>query len=301
MSSIKKILVISYSQTGQLDEIINNFIRPINNVDIDRIQYNPENAFAFPWTMNSFFEAMPESILETPFPLQPISFKYEKYDLIILGYQPWYLSPSIPTNSLLQSNEFLNRVKDTPIITIIGSRNMWINAQESIKKRITNAGGTIIGNIPFVDRNQNQVSAVTILHWMLTGKKTKKYGIFPRPGVSDIDIKSAEIFGEILQSAILNNNLNTIQNSFLSTNLISLPTDILFIEERAKRLFSIWAKLITKYGKSPKGRKRLLIAFKYYLIIALFIVAPIVIFIFKIIILPFVSASINKKKQIYLQ
>ena len=296
-----RILAISYSQTGQLDKIINNFICQLNEFDIDRIQYKPEIEFTFPWTMNSFFEAMPESILETPFPLQPISFKYEKYDLIILGYQPWYLSPSIPTNSLLQSTEFLKRVKDTPIITIIGSRNMWINSQNSVKNRIENAGGKIIGNIPFVDRNQNQVSAVTILHWMLTGKKTKKYGIFPRPGISDKDIASAEIFGKILQASIVNNNLNTIQNSFLSTNLISLPTDILFIEERAKRLFSIWAKLITKYGKSPKGRTRLLTAFKYYLIIALFIVAPIVIFIFKILILPFVSASINKKKQIYLQ
>ena len=28
--------------------------------------------------------------------------KAVKYDLVILGYQPWFLSPSIPTTSLLE-------------------------------------------------------------------------------------------------------------------------------------------------------------------------------------------------------
>ena len=61
MEQICKILVVSYSQSGQLDEITNNFIQPLKNVEIDRISYSPKSPFPFPWTSESFFDAMPES------------------------------------------------------------------------------------------------------------------------------------------------------------------------------------------------------------------------------------------------
>ncbi len=44
---------------------------------------------------------MPDCVLQVPGKLQPFSFKESKYDLIILGYQAWFLSPSIPSNTLL--------------------------------------------------------------------------------------------------------------------------------------------------------------------------------------------------------
>ncbi|ULT44347.1 hypothetical protein KRR40_13935 [Niabella defluvii] len=50
-----------------------------------------------------------------------------------MGWQPWNLSPSIPFNSILQDEKFKNLIKGTPVITISGCRNMWINAQEKKK------------------------------------------------------------------------------------------------------------------------------------------------------------------------
>ena len=301
MDKLYKILLLSYSQTGQLNEITDNFAGELRNVDIDRVQYHPVTPFPFPWTSKAFFDCMPECVLETAVPLQNINYKYSKYDLIVFAYQPWFLSPSIPASSILQDKTFLSLLQNTPVITLIGSRNMWLNSQASVKKRITEAGGYIVGNVPFVDRNQNQISAVTILHWMLKGTKTRKYGMFPKPGVNEKDIQSASQFGSILNQAIEKNELSDLQTKFLNLGLITLPTDILFIEERAKRLFSIWANLIRKYGTTQKGKTRVATAFKYYLLIALFIVAPIVILVYQIFIAPFTSKSINKKKQIYLQ
>jgi len=43
-----------------------------------------------------------------------------------------------------------------------------------------------------------------------------------------------------------------------------------------------------------------LVVFKYYLLIALFIIAPIVLLINNIFFKPFLTGSINKKKQYYL-
>jgi hypothetical protein len=301
MGQIQKILVVSYSQTGQLNEITENFINTLQNVEIDKFVYSPVVPFPFPWTSEVFFDSMPESVDEIPVPLKDINYTYKQYDLVIFAYQPWFLSPSIPASSLLQNEEFLSRIKNTPVITLIGTRNMWLNSQESVKLRIINAGGRIIGNIPFIDRAQNQLSAITILHWMLTGKKTKKYNIFPKPGVSDEDILSAADYGKILNDAIQNNNLDGIQKKFLKVGRISIPTEILFIEGKAKRLFKIWTYLISKFGTTPIRRKWLVQAFKYYLIIALFVVAPVVVTFYQIFIAPFMFKAINKKKQIFLQ
>lgn len=291
-----KILAISYSQTGQLHQIMDNFLAPLSEQDIDNIHYKPAQDFPFPWTADEFFDTMPETVMEKPIDLALIKFKYEKYDLIILGYQPWYLSPSLPVSALLQSEEFLARVKDTPVISLIGSRNMWINAQDSINSRVKAAGGKMIGNIPLIDRNHNLISVVTILHWMLKGEKTRKYNLFPKPGVSDKDIQAASQFGEILQTAITTNNFENLQEKFLSLGLIEIGTDILFIESKAKRIFRVWVKLIFKFGKTPKMRKILLRFFKYYLLIALFMVAPIVVSIYQLLITPFIFNSIKRRK-----
>ncbi len=291
-----KVLVISYSQTGQLNELVTNCTQGID-ADIDRVEYKPQKDFPFPWSSESFFDAMPESVLETKTELSPISYKYEKYDLIILGYQPWFLSPSVPTSSLLQEQSFLDRVKDTPVITIIGSRNMWVNSQMSVDKRITEAGGTIVGNIPFIDTHNNYISAFTILHWMLNGKKNKKWGIFPKPGVSSKDIEGAGIYASVINNAIQNNTLPDLQAEILKQGKISISTGILFVETAGRRLFKIWASLIIKMGTTPKKRKFLLSVYKYYLIVALFFIAPIVVNIFKLLVLPFVYNRINRRKN----
>ena len=170
-----RLLVIYYSQSGQLGEIVQNFVAPLEGVDIDIIRFKPKHDFPFPWNSRNFYYEMPDSVQEVPMELNNINYKYDKYDLIIFGYQPWFLSPSIPATSLLKNEEFKKILKDTPIITVIGARNMWLNAQESVKRMIHAAGGKLVGNIPLVDRTTNLISAMTIVHWMMTGKKTRMF------------------------------------------------------------------------------------------------------------------------------
>ena len=68
----------------------------------------------------------------------------------------------------------------TPIITVIGARNMWVSAQEDIKKMIVDNGGKLKGNIALHDRHQNLLSVVTIIYWLMTGKKDRYLGYFPK-------------------------------------------------------------------------------------------------------------------------
>jgi len=296
---MKKVLVINYSQSGQLNEIIDNFLLPFTSVEIERKQIEPVKPIIFPWKSDVFYDTMPECVNEEAVALKPTVYGSEKYDLIIMGYQPWFLSPSLPITSLLQDPLFQQKMKDTPIVTVIGGRNMWLNSQESIKAYIKKAGGILVGNVPLMDREPNLISVLTIFHWMLTGKKERKWNLLPVPGVSQEDILSADKFGAVVHHALLDNNFQDLQKKILSLGLIDIPTDIWFIEMRGKKIFRIWAGLIKKKGTTPEKRKFLVNLFKYYLLIALFVASPIILTVYFLLIAPFSQKSIKKSKEYY--
>lgn len=286
---------MSYSQSGQLDEIAERFFLPFSSHKIDRVKVRPSKPFPFPWTSAEFFDAMPETVLEEPIQLEPLNIPGSDYDLIVLGYQPWFLSPSLPVTALLKSDEFKTVVQGKPVVTIVGSRNMWINSQISINRLVEQAGAKVVANIPFSDKTNNIVSAVTILYWMLSGRKERMWGVFPKPGVSDEDIERAGEPGRIVLAHAESGEYTSLQEKI--ADFVTVPTDILFIEKRAKRLFRIWAGIIKRFGKTPRSRRLWVSIYKYYLIIALFIVAPIVLLVYYILVLPLVYKRVAAEKK----
>lgn len=293
----KKILVLYYSQSGQLGEIINNLIEPLinagNKVEIVRVQ--PRVPYTFPWSGKSFFAVMPDCVLEHPTDLQSIHLKEAKYDLVILGYQAWFLSPSIPCNSMLQQAAIQTVLKNTPVVTITGARNMWISAMNSIRKTLKELEAKHAGNIVLVDKHANLISFVTILYWMFTGKRDRYLNMFPKPGVADADIADCKVFGQIIGGYLSKGNFDGLQFELVQKKAVVVKYNLMFIESKAKRIFTIWANLISK----RKNKTPWLVAFKYYLIIALFIAAPIILTVDAILFKPFLSARIRKQKQFF--
>ncbi len=294
----KKILAIYYTQSGQLGQIVDNFTSVFTaaGVSVEKVVVTPVPAFSFPWSSARFFDAMPESVLGIPTTLAPFEIREDSYDLIIFAYQPWFLSPSIPANAVLQHPLFKAVLKNTPVVTIIGARNMWLKAQERVKDTLKQQGAVLVGNIALVDKNNNLVSAVTILYWMLTGKKDSMWGIFPRPGIADDDIANMHVYGTTVLQYFLSGNWTALQPALVTQQAVVVKSNLMFIEPRAAKLFAIWANVIIK----KKNRRAWLVVFKYYLLIALFIIAPIVLLINIVLFRPFLSKSINKKKQYYL-
>lgn len=294
----KKVLAVYYTQSGQLKQILDNFTAPFTQagITVESVFIQPKNDFPFPWTTPKFFDAMPESVMGIPTDIEPFQCKEPAYDLVIFAYQPWFLSPSIPATSMLLHPSFQAIIKDTPVITLIGSRNMWISAQERVKSILRSAGAKIVGNVVLMDRNHNLISVVTIFHWMLSGRKDRYKNIFPYPGVSDKDIRDVEVFGRTAAKHLTENRLNELQDALIAQKAVEVHYNLLFIEERGSKLFRIWAKIILK----KKNRARWLVYFKYYLLIALFVAAPIILTVFSILFKPFLSRSIKRKKQQYL-
>jgi len=294
----KKILFVYYTQSGQLGDIIDTFSTAFNSPEFvpEKVRVYPEKEYGFPWNMDDFFETMPECVHGIPIALKPFELKESKYDLIVFGYQPWFLSPSLPATAILASPQFQKIAKDTPVITIIGARNMWLSSQEKVKQKLNEIESKLVGNIVLVDKHGNLTSLVTILYWMLTAKRDKYLGIFPKPGVSDEDISKTAEFGNIVKKSLENSDWQNLQPELIKVKALEVKSNLMFIETKGAKLFKIWAGFISK----RKNRTPWLRLFKYYLLIALFIVAPLVLTINIIIFRPFLLKTIKRKKEYYL-
>ena len=293
----KKVLAVFYSQSGQLEQIIDQFTQPMTQagVTVEKLRVYPALAYPFPWTGKSFFSVMPDCVNQVPGQLQPYNFREDRYDLIILGYQAWFLSPSIPFNTLLFDPRFREIAKNTPVITITGARNMWISAMEKIKPVLKSMDARLVGNIALVDRHHNFVSFVTIFHWMFKARKDRFMNIFPVPGVSEDDILLTKNFGTIAIPYLEKANWQGFQEEMVKQGAVPVKYNLMFIESKARKIFKVWAGIISK----RKKRDAWLVAFKYYLLIALFIAAPIILTVDAILFKPFLSGRIKRQKQYY--
>ena len=292
----KKILAIYYTQSGQLEDILNNFTAPLIEAGntVEKVRVHVANDYPFPWNGKAFFAVMPDCVLSVPTELKPFQLKENKYDLIILGYQAWFLSPSIPVNSILNDPAVKVILKDTPVVTITGARNMWISAMQRIKKILKNADAKLVGSISLVDKHHNFVSFITIFHWMFKGKK-EPFSVFPKPGVSDADIEKTSDYGKTVQKYLNGTSFEGLQDELIQQKAIEVKYNLMFIESKASKIFAIWANIITK----KKKKTAWLVAFKYYLLIALFIAAPIILTVDFIFFKPFLGARIKRQKQLY--
>ena len=294
----KNVLAIYYTQSGQMGEIVDSLTKPLIDAgaNVEKVQINTITNFDFPWTGRRFFSVMPDCVNGIPHPLQPYELKLPKYDLVIIGYQPWFLSPSIPSSSLLQDLKFKAVIKDAAVVTISAGRNMWLNAFDKFKKLIAAAGAKHAGNISLVDTHSNPVSFVTIFYWMLSGKKERYLNIFPKPGVSDKDIDNTKLFGWTIVNHLNNGNWDGLQLELVAQKAAFINYPLMVIEGKAKYIFAAWAKVIAK----RKNQLPWTIAFKYYLFIALFLGAPILLTLDTLFLRPFSQQKIRLKKQYYL-
>lgn len=288
----KRILVIYYTQTGQQTDILNEMLTPVNadpDTEVTMQAIRPVNDYPFPWDMDSFLDVFPESFLQIPCALEPVPdlIMDQDFDLIILSYQAWFLTPSIPINSFLKSKEATKLLRGKPVLTIVSCRNMWFMAQEKVKTQLSHLQADLVGHIALVDKSWNHISLVTILHWMMKGKKDSYLGIFPAPGVSEKEIRKSIRFGTPILNSVKSGRYDLLHNELLKQGSIMIRPLLVFIDKRGNFMFSKWSKAIRKKGlPGENSRKTRLKLFYYYLSFALWVVAPIVSILFYIFYLP---------------
>ncbi|WP_020590217.1 hypothetical protein [Desulfobacter curvatus] len=276
---MKKILIIHYSQTGQLTDIVKSVTAPFKKDETVSITYErirPKPAFPFPWSATQFCDVFPESVEGIPCEIEPVRFNPDDdYDLVILAYQVWFLAPSLPITAFLDSPE-ARVMNGRPVLTIIGCRNMWLLAHETVKQKIIKSGGRLFGNIVLGDRTNNLLGVLTIAVWMLSGKKKIFFGLLPDAGISDQDIQDASKFGTILKNALKKNDPGPIQETLNRHGAVSVVPQYILFEKRIQRIFKIWSKFILKKGKRGNpARKFRVRLFLGYLFAAIAVIAPV--------------------------
>ena len=296
----KNILVIYYSQTGQLEDIMKNIAKPFENNEQYKVTYyniQLKKDFPFPWPSDVFFNTFPESYLQIPSEIYPPSDEVlnTKFDLILFGYQVWYLTPSIPIISFLKSGFAENILKDTPVVTISGTRNMWMLSQEKLKVYLKSMNAKLVGNIALVDRHDNYTSVLTILRWLTTGKKEASR-MLPAAGISDEEINGAGKYGEIIKNYLDKNDFAGLQPELVKNGAVEIRPFLVRVEKVGNKIFTVWSNIIIK----KKEKRPLLIKFfKVYLMAAIWIISPIVL-VFHILLAPILWSKRQKQKA-YLQ
>ena len=74
MISKKRVLVLLYAQTGQLSDVVENILAPLNADSAIEVRVHflrPIKAFPYPWPFFPCMDAFPESALTRPCHMRP--------------------------------------------------------------------------------------------------------------------------------------------------------------------------------------------------------------------------------------
>ncbi|GAA0554113.1 dialkylrecorsinol condensing enzyme [Chitinophaga japonensis] len=277
MTKQQKILVIYYTQTGQLKRIIDKVVAPLQEyAAIDYEEIVPVQPFPFPWNKQQFYDTMPETVLGRPRGVQPLKTDPDAhYDLVILAYQPWFLSPSQPTAAFLQSPDAARLLRSKKVLTLIGARNMWLNAQETVKQHLYNAGADLVGNIALVDTSPNLVSVMTVLRWQFKGKK-EATRFLPPAGVQEKEIEAAGRFAAPIAQALQQGRWEQLHPQLLELEAVTLKPNLVVLEDRGIRAFRYWSKFISaKGGPGAAARQARVSMYRALLLAGIFVLTPV--------------------------
>ena len=296
----KKVLVVSYSQTGQLTKVVNNFTKPLLEDESIQIVYKnikPKKSYPFPWDLMTFMDTFPESVHLVACEIEDFEDDND-YDLIILSYQVWFLSPSIPVTSFLKSDWAKKKFANKPVITLIGCRNMWIMAQEKMKQLLIDLNANLIDNVVLIDKGNSLETFITTPRWMLTGKKNSILGL-STAGIDENEIVKSQRFGKALLNALKNNKEKENKSLLWGLKAVEVNAKLIKSEKIATKSFTIWGGWIRKLGKPGSfNRKPAVMLYLVFLLLIIVTVVPINMIIQSILRI-INKESVQKQKEFY--
>lgn len=256
---IKRVLVLSYSQTGQLAAITQSIVEPLqqdSQISVHIETLRPLVPYPFPWKFFSFLDAFPESAHMVAPALQPLTLRGdEDFDLVILPYQVWFLAPSLPVTAFLKHPLAKKLLAGKPVVTVIACRNMWLLAQRKMTGLLQACGARLLDNVALVDASPTLTTLVTTPLWLLTGKRDFLPGL-PAAGVAAASIKAASRFGCALRDALQQDQERGSAPLLTGLKAVNADPRLLFSEKAGTRSFYLWGKLLRAVGEPGQLRRR---------------------------------------------
>ena len=299
---MKKVLVLYHSQSGQLKKVMDRIVTPLElaqTIECNYREIKEVKRYPYPWPFYTFFNAFPEAVNLDGCDVEPIEMQKE-YDLIVLGYTVWFLSPSIPVTGFLKSDQAKGLFKGKPVVTVIACRDMWLTAQEKMKSLLDGLGARLLDNVVLTDQGKSLYTFVTTPRWLLTGKKDA-FWFFPKAGISEEVIASSSRFGERLVAALHNDEEKRAVPMLRNSGAVNVNGKLIASERIAHRSFLIWSRLIKKAGMPGSwGRNVVITIYAVFLLMLVVTVVPLNLLIRKLI-YPFRKDAIDEAVAYYEQ
>lgn len=298
---MRQVLVVHYSQTGQLDRLMQSVCTPLlqrDDVQVDFLAVQPATPYPFPWPFLTFFSIFPETVLMRPEPLQTLQVDANKrYDLLILAYQVWFLAPSRPITSFLASQEASRLLSGVPVVTLIGCRNMWLMAQEKLKSRLEALGARLVDNIVLTDECGSAASFLATPLWMFTGRR-QPVAWLPKAGISEADITGAQRFGTAIADRLA--RPGAIEQSMLQgLGAVRINEALIASERVGTRSFKLWGTLLAALGPQRSLRRRAgLIVYIAFLLSLIITVVPVTALLMRLL-SPLTQGRIKRQKAYF--
>ena len=275
---VKRVLVVEFSQTGQLTAVLDSLLAPLlaadSGIAVHRERLRPEPAYPYPWPFWRFLDQFPETVAGISAPLAPLGVDAgAAFDLVILGYPIWYLSPPPPLVAFLRSEAGRRLLHDRPVVTVTACRNMWLMAQEDVKALLREAGARHCDHIALVDPGSALATFVTTPRWLWTGRRDSFLG-FPPAGVSTDQIHGCRRFGLALRAALARDEERRGGPLLHGLRACTVDARLIASEKVGKRSFRIWSRLLLACGRPGAPLRRATLA--CYLVFLLAMIVTVV-------------------------
>lgn len=271
----KRVLLVRYSQTGQLDAVAEQIVAPLRadpSVVVHEEVLRPVTPNPFPWPFLTFFDAFPETVHLRPAPLRPLTLTGdESFDLVILPYQVWFLAPSQPITAFLHHPVAARLLNGKPVVTVIACRNMWLTAHDKLKGLLAATGARLIDNVVLVDQGPTLATFITTPVWLLSGRKRGFWGM-PDAGLTPQQIAGTRRFGFALRDALHQDAERGTAPLLAGLDAVQANPKLYISEKAGTRSFYLWGKLIMAIG-APGSRLRRPVVALYVLFLFALIVA----------------------------
>lgn len=204
-----QVLVISYSFTGQTGRIVEEVSRALEKGghEVTRAPIRLVNPYPFPAPPDMLARLLQQNVSgRWPVePLEPFAFDPEKpYDLVIIGYQPWYMTPSVPVHSFLKSDA-AKVLRGKPVVGLLSCRAMYQRACGLFQQWVMEAGGQVVEQRVWVDQDARPTNFLSLIHMLKNGQDPEKGPLkrLLKPfGVGTVGFARAQSYGEALSTRL---------------------------------------------------------------------------------------------------
>lgn len=265
---MKRGLILFYSQTGQTQAALQQFAAGLApSYHLDWYNLATEENIAFPWTMSRFFRTFAKCHFGQRREVLLTGIKIENYDLVVLGYQVWFLMPSLPIQNLLQSKKF-QAVAGKPVFSLLTCRNLWYSATREVNEALQKLGARHLAQVILCEKSPPWASFVTTPRWMLTGRKNA-FAFFPEAGIAELEFNKLTTLGERMGGWDLNSKT---MSTFCNLDRFALR----FMNWVGFGYFRLFARILRNLAPSEGlWQDSMLVVFRIGLVLLILVILPV--------------------------